>query len=257
MVAFIRTVLGLTLISAFAFAGGHGPESPTLYQTQLSLFGPAPGVPRLDTIPEVSPGLPGQPEKKSVGLAALYSLLLPGMGELYAGGFSSGRYFLAAECALWLVYAGFDVYASSTRTDARSFAGVHAGVNPAGKNDQYYVDIGNFMNIDEYNQKKLRDRDLTLVYDPAAGYAWQWDSDASRANFKDMRIRSDQVFNNMRYVGAAIIVNHVASAINAARAAIAHNNAISDPLGDLQIGASVLGGPASPHGLMITVAKGF
>jgi hypothetical protein len=257
MVAIPRSIVLLTLVSTFAVAGERGSAPPTRYQTQLSLFGVSPAGFPSDTVPPQSSALPAQPGKKSVGLAALYSLLLPGMGELYAGGFSSGRYFLAAEGLLWLTYIGFDVYASSVRTDARTFAVSHAGIDPAGKQDQYYVDIGNFMNIDEYNQKKLRDRDLALVYDPAAGYAWQWDSDASRANFKDLRIKSDQVFNNMRYVGAAILVNHIASAINAARTAIAHNNALASPLGDLQIGARVLGSASAPDGLMITVVKGF
>jgi hypothetical protein len=36
-------------------------------------------------------------QRKSPALAILYSILLPGMGELYAGDYSSGKYFTIAD----------------------------------------------------------------------------------------------------------------------------------------------------------------
>jgi len=257
MVTTSRALILLMLLAPCLHAGEKAGPYRSTYQTQLALFGPSAGLLRPDTIPfqqtlSVDPGA-----KKSVGLAVLYSLLLPGMGELYAGNFNTGRYFLGAEGALWLTYAGFGIYGNGVRDDARSFAVVHAGVNTAGKDDQYYVDIGNFISIDEYNQKKLRDRSLDKVYDPALGYSWQWDSDASRAAFREQRITSETAYNNMRFVVAAILINHVASAINAARATISYNNALAQPLGDLRFSAGVLGGLAHPHGIMLTVAKDF
>ncbi len=195
--------------------------------------------------------------KKSVGLAALYSLALPGMGELYAGSFSSGRYFLAAEGLLWLTYTVFQVRADALRDDSRAFAEAHAGILLQGKNDQYFVDIGNFLNIDEYNQKKLRDRDAEKVYDPALGYAWQWDSDASRLAFRDQRVASDNAYNNRKFVVAVVLVNHVASAINAARSAVMHNRELEGALSGLSLQAEVLGGPFQAHGMAVTVRKTF
>jgi hypothetical protein len=257
MVMTWRALLLLTVLAPSIRAGEHSTPVRTLYETRLALFGSAPEQLRLDTIPSPQTLLISQPARKSVGMAILYSLILPGMGELYAENFSTGRYFLAAEGALWLTYAGFGIYGNSVRDDARSFAVVHAGVNLAGKNDQFFVDIGNFISIDEYNQKKLRDRDPDKVYNPALGYAWQWDSDASRSAFRDRRVTSETAYNNMRFVVAAILINHVASAINAARAAISHNNALANTLGELRVSADVLGGIAHPHGIMITVAKGF
>ena len=195
--------------------------------------------------------------RRAPGLAAVYSLVVPGMGELYAGDFASGKYFLVSEGVLWLTFAAFEVYGNSVRDDARLFAAANAGVNPAGKSDQFYVDVGNFMNTADYNDKKLRDRTPSLVYDPAAGYAWQWGSDAQRVTFRDLRVHSENMFNNKKFVGAAILINHVASAINAARAAIAHNSAIGGLLGDLRLSASTTGDPAAPNGFMITLSRGF
>ncbi len=209
-----------------------------------------------ERLPEQTAALPAA-GKKSVALAALYSLALPGMGELYAGSFSSGKYFLGAEGLLWLTYAAFQVRADALRDDSRAFAVAHAGITLKGKNDQYFVDIGNFLNLDEYNQKKLRDRDAELVYDPALGYAWNWDSDNSRASFRDQRVASDNMYNNRKFVVAAILINHVASAINAARSAVRHNNEVEGALSDLHIEAEVLGGPFGAHGMAVTVRKNF
>ncbi len=195
--------------------------------------------------------------RKAPGLAAVYSLVIPGMGELYAGDFSSGKYFLMSEGLLWITYAAFEIYGNSVRDDARLYAVSHAGVSPAGKNDQFFVDVGNFLSVAEYNDKKLRDRTPSLVYDPASGYGWQWASNAERLTFRDLRVHSENMFNNKKFVAAGILINHVASAINAARAAIAHNSALKDLLGDLHFSASVLGDPAAPHGFMITVSRGF
>jgi hypothetical protein len=196
-------------------------------------------------------------QKKSVALASIYSLLLPGMGELYAGEFESGKYFLAGEAALWLTYAVFNVYGNSLRDDSRAYATAYAGVNPAGKDDQYYVNIGNFLSITDYNQKKLRDRSLDAVYAPNSGYDWQWESDAARTFYRSQRISSENVYNNRKYVVAAVIVNHVLSAINAGRAAVRYNSSLDNALGDLQIRAGVIGGIASPQGLELSLVKPF
>ncbi len=197
------------------------------------------------------------PRKKSTGLAAIYSLLLPGMGELYADGFESGKYFLAAEGVLWLTYASFEIYGNQLRDDSRSFAQAHAGITPSNKADQYFVDIGNFGDIRAYNDKKLRDREPEKLYQEASNYAWQWDSDLSRATYRDQRISSENMYNNRKFVVAAVLLNHVASAINAVRSAISYNKALDDAMGSLDIRADVMGGWMNPHGVMLTITKKF
>ena len=206
---------------------------------------------------EIADDQSGAPSRKSVGLAVLYSLAVPGMGELYAGGFSSGKYFLGIEGALWLTYAAFDIRANALQDDGRSFAAVHAGVVGPGKSDQFYVDVSNFLTLADYNDKKMRDRTPELLYDPAAGYNWSWDAEANRMIFRDQRIRADNVFNNRKFVIGAVLLNHIASAINAARIAISHNKEISGALGDLRLEASVQGGWSNPHGIMLTIIRPF
>jgi hypothetical protein len=196
-------------------------------------------------------------QKKSVGLAVLYSLLVPGLGEYYAGNYRIGKFLSTAEAGLWLTYATFDIYGTSLRDDARSFAVRHAGVNPAGKSDQFFVDVGNFLNTDEFNEKRLRERSPERLYDAAAGEGWRWDSEEQRLHFRAQRISADNVLNNRKFVVTAIILNHLISAINAGRTAIAHNREINDQIGTLQLKADLLGGFAAPHGVMLTVSKSF
>jgi hypothetical protein len=179
------------------------------------------------------------------------------MGELYVGSMGFGKYFLVAEGVFWLTYATFGVYGDALRDDGRAFAAARAGVTLAGKSDQFFVDIGNFLDISQYNDKKLRDREPSKLYDPAAGYGWSWDSDVSRATYRDQRISSENWFNNQKFVLAAVLVNHVASAINAARSAIAHNASVAAQDNELQFKASLLGGLSNPHGVMITLVKPF
>jgi len=195
--------------------------------------------------------------RKNVGLGVLYSLLLPGMGELYAGGFGSGKYFTAAEGILWLALGAVDLHARSMQDDAWSFAALHAGFDPAGKDDAYYIDVGNFTDVWSHNEQVLRDRDPYKLYDPQSASYWKWDSDANRESYRQERVASEQMFNNTRFVAAAIAVNHVLSAINAARIIVSGNKALGGGGGELDIGANVLGGMARPHGIALSVTRRF
>ena len=197
----------------------------------------------------------GSLEKKNVTLAVVYSLLLPGMGELYVGDYSLGKYFTIAEGGLWITLGAVQWYATGLQDDARRFAVQHAQVNLNGKNDQYFVDIGEFQTIDGFNEQILRNREPRKVYNPQESY-WNWDSDANRQTFTDLRVASDEKFNDVRFVAAAIGVNHLISAINAARLAISHNHNV-DEADLLNIKAGVIGGLTHPSGILISVSKNF
>jgi len=199
----------------------------------------------------------GAPQKKNQGSAAFYSLLLPGMGELYAGEFATGRYSLVAEATLWLTYISFQQYGNWIQADSRAYAGVHAGASVGGKDDQFFVNIGNFQDLYAYNDKKLRDRNISEVYDPVQGYYWSWDSDADRQRFKALRISSAKVFDNSRFVIGAVIVNHIVSALNAARLVRHYNRAIEESMGSWQLEPNVVSGLGQIGGLKLTYTQRF
>ena len=112
--------------------------------------------------------------------AFFLSFLVPGLGEHFIGKKGISPYLIFTEVSLWIGVIGTNMYAGWLEDDYRAFAANHAGVINADKTDRYYVNIGNFMNIYDYNAKKRFDRDNSLVYDEDGNFYWQWDSKENR-----------------------------------------------------------------------------
>lgn len=166
--------------------------------------------------------LQNQPDKKSGFQAVLYSLLLPGMGELYAGNYSSGKYFTTAEGLLWGFYAGFNIYSGWQEDNYKAFAASQGGVNPEDKDADYYAEIGKYIDIDTYNWDKSLNRDFELMYNTEK-YFWKWEDQNERREYRNMWLASERAQNNVRFVVGGLIVNRIVSAINAALAVKRHN----------------------------------
>jgi hypothetical protein len=88
------------------------------------------------------------------------------------------------------------------------------------------VHVGNFMSAEEYRQEKITNREINL-WQASALYAWQWDSDVNRTQFRTMRIRSDAIKNDSKFIIAAVVVNHLLSAFNAGKKAAAYNKSLA------------------------------
>ncbi len=168
-------------------------------------------------------------EKKSTGLAIIYSLLLPGMGELYADGYSSGKYFTIAEGALWGTYIGMSIYANSQEDNYKSYATVNALVNTEGKDKDYFATISEFEDIESYNDEKALERNFSEMFDPKTSF-WKWNSTEDRKTYRSMWLSSEQTFNDLRFVVGAMILNRVISAINAVRLVSLYNSSVEDEL---------------------------
>jgi hypothetical protein len=195
-------------------------------------------------------------EKKSVALAACYSLLLPGMGELYSGDYGSGKYFTIAEGLLWITLGAVDIQAHSMQTDARSFAVQNAGIVPANQDDNFFSNIGDYNNVYSYNTAELRARQYFSTYNPQSSNAWAWNLDANRTTYRDMRVASDEMYNNEKFVAGVIVLNHIVSAVNAVRVTLAHNKAIA--AGEaIDIHASLIGTLSRPDGIMLSFTRNF
>lgn len=167
--------------------------------------------------------------KKNAGLAIIYSLLLPGMGELYAGNYSSGKYFTAAEGLLWISYIGMNTYAGWKKDDYKSLAVKNAGITTSGKDETFYSTIGDYENIDQYNNEKTLENNFSEMYD-AHKYYWKWNSTNDRKNYRDLWVKSEQAYNDVRFIVGAMIINRLVSAINAVRLVSKYNKNISNEL---------------------------
>lgn len=168
--------------------------------------------------------------RKNVGLAILYSLVLPGMGELYAGSYDSGKYFTIADGVLWGVFAGFNIYGNWQEDNYKSFAQSIGGVSNDGKTDEYYANIGIYQNIDDYNTAQELNREYSKVYKTSTHY-WKWASNDERKEYRSMWSSSESAYNNVRFAVGALILNRIVSAINAARLVAAYNKSITEQIG--------------------------
>lgn len=151
---------------------------------------------------------------KSKGRAFLQSLIIPGWGQYYAESKTMFKVFLTSEILLWGSFIGFNVWSNWLENDFKNFAAEHAGIDPKGKPARYFVDIGNFDSISEFNQAQLRDRDVNDLYPDTDEFFWQWDSPENRNKYENIRIRRDRAENRADFTLAAIFVNHVISAIH-------------------------------------------
>lgn len=166
-------------------------------------------------------------EKKNTGMAIIYSLLLPGMGELYADSYNSGIYFTVADGVLWGTLIGMNIYANWQQDRYIAFAQTNAGVNTNGKDDDFYATIGEFLNVDQYNDEKALERDINALY-TSESFAWKWNSTEDRKAYRDLWLASEQTFNDTRFVVGALILNRVVSAINAVRLVSAYNSKLEN-----------------------------
>lgn len=152
--------------------------------------------------------------------AFIQSMVIPGWGQRYVGkGTTIGTINFVTEVALWSTVAGFHAYGHWKEDEYKTLAATHAGVDNRGKDHQYYVDIGNYQNLDLYNEQQRRDRDFDELYLSSSDW-WEWDSNDNRLQFKSIRIQSDNALNSRYYVLGAVFLNHLFSAIHASRQAV-------------------------------------
>jgi len=156
----------------------------------------------------------GQRGEKSPAVAFGLSLVVPGLGQAYLKRFDVGRYFIASEISLWLVYFGMNEYGRWLNEDAINFAVIRAGIDRKDKDNDFFANIENYMSVYDYNQRKGRDRDYDKLYDVQKFY-WWWDSEQSRQRYKDMRTRSRALRYYAKFAFVFVIANHIASAVDA------------------------------------------
>ncbi|GAB6283476.1 MAG: hypothetical protein STSR0008_22470 [Ignavibacterium sp.] len=162
-------------------------------------------------------------ERKNPALAILFSALLPGMGELYAGSYRTGKYFTIADAAFWGTFIGLNVYSNWKEDNYKSFAVAKGSVNSTNKSKDYYSLIANYSNIEQYNEEKALNREFGEMLDPNVDY-WKWETESDRREYRGIWLDSKNTDNNLNFVVAALILNRVASIINAVRLVSNYNN---------------------------------
>ncbi len=167
-------------------------------------------------------------ETKSKTLAGFYSFLLPGLGEAYAGDFSSGKYSLGIEIALVSGLISTVVYANSLESDYQILARNSASVSSGQKSEQFWKDISNYSSWENFNNERLKDRNYDGMY--SKNNYWSWESEEQRKDYRSKRISSDQAFQSAYYFIAAMGLNRLISIINAVRSTAEFNNNLTKNL---------------------------
>ncbi|KAA3661789.1 MAG: hypothetical protein DWQ10_03820 [Calditrichaeota bacterium] len=149
------------------------------------------------------------------GMVFMKSLLVPGWGQASLGAKTAMRNFLISEAVLLGASFGFATYRDWLQDDYKAYASSHAQVNPAGKDDVYWADIGDYLSIYEYNEAWLRRRSLDNLRNPAGGEFWEWDKLQNAQKYREMRVDADKAKTWSQFAIAGVITNHVVSALHA------------------------------------------
>ena len=143
----------------------------------------------------------------------LKSALIPGWGEKVLDDNKRARFFSTIELSLWTTCLATYTFSYHQMLQYQSFAVEHAGVNTGNKDHKYWVDVGNYIDMEHHNSEHLRWRYIDELYSEPDN--WNWDSKGNMKKFESMRIRSDKLAKTGEYIIGGIVMNHILSAIDA------------------------------------------
>jgi len=166
---------------------------------------------------------------KSPSRAAMFSLLLPGLGEIYVGDSKTRAItFISADIGIWGAFFTYHQMSNWKEDDFRQLAISKAGVDPEGKTDHFWDMVGFYDNRDEYNKiSRVYSRENPF-FPETEDWDWQWTDIADRGNYRDIKNDSKAFSRNADWMLAAAGLNRAVSAFFAWRAAKGHNRSLID-----------------------------
>lgn len=117
------------------------------------------------------------------------------------------------------------------RRDYIAYAAQQAGSNPGRTDDFYYQNVYEWPNSYWYNEDQWRQARELYPYDPAAQQAyvadklypsedsWEWQDYGQWFYYRGLRVKSRTALHRISYSVGASVLNHMLSAVNAARLA--------------------------------------
>lgn len=160
---------------------------------------------------------------KSPAKAALLSLLLPGAGHTYVGAVAKSRIFYSAEAVAWVAYGGFKTWESQKEDEFQSYAAAHAGIDRDGKNDYFWQMMTYYDSRREYEIYGRAGQPERPSYPNLVGWDWQWDTESSRAEYRELRNNSKGAARKATFTLGALVLNRIVAALDAYRGARSYN----------------------------------
>ncbi|MDE2698276.1 MAG: hypothetical protein OXI23_05355 [Gemmatimonadota bacterium] len=191
----------------------------------------------------LSPSVAFAQEAKSPKKAAFLSVLLPGLGERYAGGRKSAKFFLFTEGMFWTGVFAFKKLNTTRENTFRAYAAARAGATTEEKPNSHYDRLSSYNSIYDYNARLqyVEGTSVTPLPETPENF-WEWDTPSSREHFRELRSKATWARTRSFLFVGALIFNRFASALNAASiAAKTRPIATVSPntSGDLQVRLSV------------------
>jgi hypothetical protein len=161
----------------------------------------------------------------------LYSILLPGMGQLSMGEKGHAIPFFIAEGLIWTNYIYWKVAGDLRQDDYIEQAQLNAGVGVSEADDDYWGLVGQYSRssgggANSYEEDLRRDAREIYPSDPAAqdayvaehlptgDEAWEWSTEDLRSQYRDTRQSANSADDKSKYSFAAALVNRVVSVID-------------------------------------------
>lgn len=163
--------------------------------------------------------------RKSANEAFLYSLIIPGMGQLYTGA-KHGYLYTAAEVGLLATYFILRNNASNTREDYRDVVRQHVIFDGPGSFEDWdpvedFEHATQYENWDHvYDSEETRKRTGKWYWDDARSFKDEPDVDIEfdsprRLEAFDLRQKANDTFQRARTILGLALLNHVVSAVEA------------------------------------------
>ena len=150
-------------------------------------------------------------------VAFLKSLAVPGWGHYYVNksNWSRGQYHLAADAALVLSYLGFSVHSNNLQQNWYAYGRTEAGVSIKDRSRRFQLAVGDFDNLQAYNDYQLRNRQWDRLFANTAENRWNWQNEAERARYDDLRSRFEKIDQQLPALLVLMAVNRLISGISA------------------------------------------
>ncbi len=194
--------------------------------------------------------------ERSPAVAGILSAVVPGAGQLYNGN-RIGFLFMGVEVASWVAYFSLHDTGKQEERDYRRFADSHWTF------ERYRDTAFEECPAEGHSDFGIQDSTLVLLYDTRRKdyyedigklliYSCGWDSQDNREIYRGMRANSNRFLRNARYATTLVFLNHLVSALHAARGAAAHNARLP---GGAELGFEIYPGLADPSAELALIRR--
>jgi len=151
------------------------------------------------------------------GRAMLKSLIVPGWGHYYTDNenWVRGQVHLASDAILIISWAGFSKRASNLRDQSFTLANLKAGIDLDGSDRTFRLAIGDFRDLEAYNEHHRRNRNWHRLIEERPENMWSWENENSRREYRDLRETSDRTSQQIPAIVSLMVVNRVVSGLSA------------------------------------------